>query len=71
MKIFVKTHANLGSLNKYLDVEEDISVRQLLCEIGISDDLVFLIIINGKKSDLDSVLKEGDSLSLFPSIGGG
>jgi len=71
MKIFVKTHANLGPLNKYLDVEEGISVRQLLCEIGISEDLVFLIIINDKKSDLDSLLKEGDSLSLFPSIGGG
>jgi molybdopterin converting factor small subunit len=71
MKIFVKTHANLGSLNKYLEVKEDIPVRQLLSKIGISEDLVFLIIINGKKSDLDSVLKEGDSLSLFPSIGGG
>ena len=71
MKIFVKTHANLGSLNKYLDIKDGISVEQLLSEVGISEDLVFLILINGKKSDLNSVLKEGDSVALFPSIGGG
>ena len=30
-----------------------------------------IVLVNGRHADTDSVLKEGDILSLFPKVGGG
>lgn len=71
MKIRVKTYASLGSTDKQIDVEKDISLGELLDKLNIPEKEVFIILINGIRSDPDSNLKDGDSVSIFPFIGGG
>ena len=52
-------------------IKTAITVRQLLEEINIPRDKVRLIFINNVKGELDSTLKGGERVSIFPPIGGG
>ena len=47
------------------------SVKDLLEELGIPEDDVRLIFINGIKGHLTSTLTDGDRLGIFPPVGGG
>jgi molybdopterin converting factor small subunit len=47
------------------------TVREFLLENGIPKDEVAIILINGKRQQFETLLKDGDSLSLFPLMGGG
>ena len=47
------------------------SVRDLIRQLGIPEEKAKLIFINGVKATLDSVLKDGDRLGIFPPVGGG
>ncbi len=67
-----------ASLQKYksriqngYSIENQISVGDILVELGIPEDYVGLVFIDNKRSQLDSVLEGGEKLSLFPPIGGG
>jgi len=46
-------------------------VDQLIKDLGIPEDTVKLIFINGKKAMPDQELVQGDRLGLFPPVGGG
>ena len=71
MKIWVKTYASLGAIDREMDLEECTSVKDLIIRLKLTPEDVFLILVNGIKASPDTVLKDGDQLSLFPSIGGG
>ncbi|MDH3566113.1 MAG: MoaD/ThiS family protein [Desulfobacteraceae bacterium] len=47
------------------------AVKHLLEELGVPEDDVRLIFINGIKGCLTSTLKDGDRLGIFPPVGGG
>jgi molybdopterin synthase sulfur carrier subunit len=47
------------------------TVGELLALHAIPEDEVAIIMINGKRGRLDTPLADGDSVSLFPLIGGG
>ena len=47
------------------------TVRDLLKESGIPEGEIAIVMVNGKRGQLDSALQHGDSVSLFPLIGGG
>lgn len=52
-------------------VEAGTSVRNLVRELGIPETKARLIFINSFKVTLDTVLKDGDRLGIFPPVGGG
>ena len=52
-------------------VEAGTSVRTLVQQLGIPEIKAKIIFINGLKATLDSVLKNGDRLGIFPPVGGG
>jgi len=52
-------------------VEAGTRVRTLVQELGIPEKKAKLIFINSRKVTLDSVLKDGDRLGIFPPVGGG
>lgn len=48
-----------------------ISVRNLIDELGIPEQEVKLIFIDGVKSSLTSTLRGGERIGIFPPVGGG
>jgi len=53
------------------DFREGATVRDALREIGVPEKEAHIIFINGRHADPGAALKDGDTLSVFPLIGGG
>ncbi len=71
VKLFA-TFRNGRFKKKNIEIDEnDTKVRDLLNELGIKEEEVALIIVNGIHSDGDRKLEEGDVLALFPPVAGG
>jgi sulfur-carrier protein len=51
--------------------EAGTTCRQVVLELGLTEEEVGIILVNGRHFTLDYLLKEGDTLSLFPLVGGG
>ena len=65
------TFRNGRWVSKKLDFDEAVDIRYILDELQIKEEELGIALINGKYSEVDSILKEGDVLALFPPIGGG
>ncbi len=71
-----------SSLTKYLksagagdpvpfEIEDGSSVRDLIGRLGIGEEEVFLVSVNGKLEDKDFIPSNGAEVSLFGPIAGG
>jgi len=47
------------------------TVRELLIGFAVPDEEAAIIMVNGKRATQDTVLSDGDTVSVFPLIGGG
>lgn len=47
------------------------TVAEILALIGIPEEKAAVIFINGRHGELASVPAEGDTLAIFPPVGGG
>lgn len=47
------------------------TVRAVMAQLRIPADTAKLIFINGARGTLDSTVKNGDRLGIFPPVGGG
>jgi sulfur-carrier protein len=54
-----------------LELPEGVTAGEIIGRIGIPATEVTLIFINGRHSTPDTKLAEGDTVALFPPIGGG
>jgi molybdopterin converting factor small subunit len=70
----------ISTFRKYQDIVNDdkahlkngSTVRDLALKIGLPLKIVKLTAVNGKQTDLDFVLSNGDTVHFFPpAIGGG
>ena len=79
MKIEVNLYATLkkymkngtGDKSSVIDVEDGTCVKDVIQKLKIPADSVKLIFINGVHAKVDTILKDGDRLGLFPPVGGG
>ncbi|WP_035288703.1 MoaD/ThiS family protein [Clostridium sp. KNHs214] len=75
MKIEVRLFAYFreGREKKYfMEIsEEKIVPRDILQKLQIPVEEVAILLINGRDGTADTLLKDGDVLSLFPPVGGG
>ena len=46
-------------------------VRRIIEALNISEDEVAILLVNGRDATLDKELEEGDTVSIFPPVGGG
>lgn len=75
--IQVKLYANLVEYSKSKKKEFEIlwsdgtTVEKILKDEGISKKIAKIIMINGRRQDIDFVLKDGDRVAIFPPVGGG
>lgn len=52
-------------------VEPGETIRSLVDKLGMPVDEVTLMFVNAVRSDLDTKIKDGDRVGLFPPVGGG
>ncbi|PIH05566.1 MoaD/ThiS family protein [Clostridium combesii] len=75
MKIEVRLFAYFreGRDKKYfMEInEENIIPKYILEKLNIQVEEVAILLINGRDGKVDTLLKDGDVLSLFPPVGGG
>lgn len=77
MAVHIKINL-FASLKKFTPVSSDsypvkpgMTVEKLLKELGVPEDEVKLVFIDGVKHDLASILKGGERVGIFPAVGGG
>ncbi|OGU14133.1 MAG: molybdopterin synthase sulfur carrier subunit [Geobacteraceae bacterium GWC2_53_11] len=74
MRITVKLFASFR-LGRFKFAEQEYQVgtdcRTIVLALGLTEAEIGVIMVNGRHAALDYVLQEGDTLSLFPLVGGG
>ncbi len=53
------------------DYPEGISPGGVIQDLEIPEEEVAILLVNGRDGRLDQVLEEGDTVSIFPPVGGG
>ncbi len=79
MKIKVQLYAilskylpkNANNKTAILEVAEGTSVQEVLRGLTIPENMPKILLVNGRNAEMDRVLAEGDTVSIFPPIAGG
>jgi hypothetical protein len=61
----------MGKKRQALAMGESSSLSQLEAKLGLPDGTVGMLLINGVWASLDSVIKDGDFVQLYPFMEGG
>jgi sulfur carrier protein ThiS len=79
MKIQVALYATLsqylpaGAENRKatIEVRDRATVRDVLTQLGIPEELPNILLVNGRQAPEETVLKDGEVVSVFPPLAGG
>lgn len=74
MEVNVKLFATLRDgrfKEEKTKIEKNTIVKDVIHKYAIPMDEVKICLVNGRDADLNQSLKNGDTLSLFPPVGGG
>jgi sulfur-carrier protein len=74
MKVKLKLFATLREGREKiidLDLSEGTVIEQVLKRYDIEKSEIAICLINGRDAEFDRELADGDTLSLFPPVGGG
>ena len=74
MQVTIKLFANFRNdrfIKEVQTIAPGSTVGAIVSELSLTEEEVGVILINGRHSNLDQPLTEGDILSLFPLVGGG
>ncbi|HHE72705.1 MAG TPA: MoaD/ThiS family protein [Chloroflexi bacterium] len=80
MRITVKLFAGLGQYRPGQDspgrpfeltVKEGTTVGEVIRDLGLPTDLVKVVFVNGRAREDGWELKDGDTMGVFPPVGGG
>ncbi|MDO3377283.1 MoaD/ThiS family protein [Geoalkalibacter halelectricus] len=74
MKVLIKLFATFRN-ERFKQEEKDLppgtTIRQVVAQLEIAEEALGMVMLNGRHTPLDQELSEGDTLSLFPLVGGG
>lgn len=74
MKIEIRLFATfrVGRKKKqFLEFEDNSTVGDVIKELNIKEDELAILLINGRDGSIDTILMDGDVISIFPPVGGG
>ncbi|OHD81771.1 MAG: hypothetical protein A3J97_11350 [Spirochaetes bacterium RIFOXYC1_FULL_54_7] len=75
IKVYVRLFASLRKWSALpaleLELDPPASARSALATIGIPEEEIMVVMINGKRGNLYDHLTSGDELQFFPLLGGG
>jgi hypothetical protein len=63
--------AVMGKKNLTLDIGESLSVPELRARLGLTHHDLGILLINDAWAPLNSVIKDGDSVKIYPFMEGG
>ena len=55
----------------FYEFEKGISAKKIIGMLSIKEEDVAILLINGRDGGLDVELNDGDTVSIFPPVGGG
>jgi hypothetical protein len=61
----------MGKSRQKLDIGESLSLLQLENKLGLTEDDVGILLINAAWAPLNSIIKDGDYVQLYPHMDGG
>ncbi|MEE4243606.1 MAG: MoaD/ThiS family protein [Desulfopila sp.] len=70
VKLFAYFRDNRFSVKTFV-FAGNITVEEIIASLDINIEDVGVTMINGRHCKLDALLRDGDSLGIFPMIGGG
>lgn len=70
VRLFATLRENRGK-ELFLELSEAATVTDIIGQLSIEKEEVAILLINGRDGLLDTQLKEGDVVSIFPPVGGG
>lgn len=79
MKIEIALYASLsrylpaGAENRkaVITARDGATAREIMSQLGIPQDHPNILLVSGKQAGPDTVLKDGESLAIFPPLAGG
>jgi molybdopterin converting factor small subunit len=79
MKLEVALFATLsqylppGAQNRraVIEVKDGATVREVLNQLGVPAEFPNILLVNGRQAQENTVLKDGETLSVFPPLAGG
>jgi sulfur carrier protein len=74
MEVNVKLFATLRDgrfKEEKANINENTQISDIISKYNIPKEEVKICLVNGRDADLNQTLKNGDTLSLFPPVGGG
>ena len=63
--------ALMGKKRETLDIGESLTLSQLEAKLGLKNEDVGMLLINDAWASLESVIKDGDFVQLYPHMDGG
>ncbi|OPX90571.1 MAG: ThiS family protein [Pelotomaculum sp. PtaB.Bin104] len=62
-----------ATFGKPIDVEapEGTTVAGVISMIGVREEEVFTILVNGVRAEIETLVRQGDRVAFFPPVGGG
>jgi sulfur carrier protein ThiS len=63
--------SDLPGNTRAVEVGDGAAIRQVLSELGLPEDTPKVILLNDRQGKLDDILKEGDTITVVPPVGGG
>lgn len=57
--------------SKHLAINEKATIENIIEQLNIKKEDLGIVLVNGRHSDIDTVLNNEDILALFPPVGGG
>ena len=70
VKLFATLRENRGK-ELIMDFSESATPRDIIEKLNIPLEEAAIIFINGRSKELDELLEENDTVSIFPPVGGG
>ena len=79
MKIEVVLYATLtqflplGAVNRKaaIDVRDGATAQEVMIQLGIPQEYPNILLVNGRQARPETVLKDGETLAVFPPLAGG
>jgi sulfur-carrier protein len=60
-----------GQRKALITAREGATVREIMLQLGIPQEHPNVLLVNGKQANPDTILKDGETLAVFPPLAGG